>query len=100
MIDERPIRRAIERVIAKHQVLWVLEQLQALPPGERVRYVLLTADLAAAWATFRALTETPRVEEPRKVRCVTLHINTTPMNGAPVELIAMIERMNPGVTVH
>lgn len=103
MIDERPVRLAIEKVIAKHQVLWVLEQLNALPRGEHVRYCALIADLAAAWATWRAIAETPRrVEQPRCVKGITLTIKgvePAALFNADA-LCAALERTGPGVTVH
>lgn len=56
MIDERPVRLAVEKVIAKHQVLWVLDRINALDPGAHWwQRMMLIAELASATERYKNL---------------------------------------------
>lgn len=60
MIDERPIRLAIEKVIAKHRLLFALERVKAIPQGHEhdgLRFVL-NAEVEHAFFAFKVISHT------------------------------------------
>lgn len=100
------VKLAIERVIAKHQVLWVLDQLRAGMYRNPAEYWKLIGDLIAAQVVYRSLMApqpVPKLSDvgvPGPETLLVFGANQSPRFNVDEFLVAMRARMAPNIQIH